>query len=91
MFSGPVAHGTDQEKLLAHLEEELEQSRHLIQTQQQLLQVRHESCGYVRSCRTVVGSDLSLSGQCDSAPPRCADGLLLSGGVGAATGPLGGV
>lgn len=32
-----------------------------------------------------------LSGQCNSAPPRCADGLLLSGGVGAATGPLGGV
>uniref|UniRef100_A0A9J8AJG8 Afadin- and alpha-actinin-binding protein-like n=1 Tax=Cyprinus carpio carpio TaxID=630221 RepID=A0A9J8AJG8_CYPCA len=38
MLRSPVAHGTDQEKLLAHLEEELEQSRHLIQTQQQLLQ-----------------------------------------------------
>ncbi|XP_048051858.1 afadin- and alpha-actinin-binding protein B [Megalobrama amblycephala] len=34
----PVAQGTDQEKLLAHLEEELEQSRDLIRAQQQLLQ-----------------------------------------------------
>ncbi|KAK7161127.1 hypothetical protein R3I94_003956 [Phoxinus phoxinus] len=33
-----VAQGTDQEKLLAHLEEELEQSRELIRAQQELLQ-----------------------------------------------------
>lgn len=47
------------------------------------------------SCATLCFYDSSwksfLSGQCISAPPRCADGLLLSGGVGAATGPLGGV
>ncbi|XP_067298681.1 afadin- and alpha-actinin-binding protein [Pseudorasbora parva] len=34
----PVCQGTDQEKLLAHVEEELEQSRELIRAQQQLLQ-----------------------------------------------------
>ncbi|XDV15878.1 hypothetical protein PO909_015832 [Leuciscus waleckii] len=33
-----VAQGTDQEKLLAHLEKELEQSRELIRAQQELLQ-----------------------------------------------------
>ncbi|XP_058629095.1 afadin- and alpha-actinin-binding protein B isoform X1 [Onychostoma macrolepis] len=38
MSKSPVAQGTDQEKLLAHLEEELEQSRQLIRAQQQLLQ-----------------------------------------------------
>ncbi|KAL1281691.1 hypothetical protein QQF64_000494 [Cirrhinus molitorella] len=38
MSKSPIAQGTDQEKLLAHLEEELEQSRHLIRAQQQLLQ-----------------------------------------------------
>lgn len=89
--SGPVAQGTDQEKLLAHLEEELEQSRDLIRAQQQLLQVRHQSCRHVRRCVYDSSWKSFLSGQCNSAPPRCADGLLLSGGVGAATGPLGGV
>lgn len=61
MCSGPVAQGTDQEKLLAHLEEELEQSRDLIRAQQQLLQVRHQSCRHVRRCvfTTVAGSRFS--------------------------------
>ncbi|XP_039504313.1 afadin- and alpha-actinin-binding protein isoform X2 [Pimephales promelas] len=38
-----VAQGTDQEKLLAHLEEEVEQSRELIRAQQELLQDRVSS------------------------------------------------
>lgn len=42
---GPVAKGTDQEKLLANLEAELEQSRQLIRAQQQLLQVKHTNTG----------------------------------------------
>ncbi|XP_051560304.1 afadin- and alpha-actinin-binding protein B [Myxocyprinus asiaticus] len=38
MSQSPVSKGTDQEKLLAHLEDELEQSRQLVRLQQQLLQ-----------------------------------------------------
>lgn len=41
LYLDPVAIGTDQEKLLARLEEELEQSRQLIRVQQELLQVTH--------------------------------------------------
>lgn len=37
--AGPVVVRTDQEKLLAQLEEELEQSRELVRAQQQILEV----------------------------------------------------